>query len=80
MTEISESAFMELAAGRTGHFVMESGLHSALWLDLRSALSSGSPSPRQPLMARVSTERATVSHGRSQIAHRVRVSHSLTMS
>jgi len=40
MTEISVSAFMELAAGRTGHFGMESGLHSALWLDLDALFAS----------------------------------------
>ena len=40
MTEMSVSAFMELAAGRTGHFVMESGLHSALWLDLDALFAS----------------------------------------
>jgi orotate phosphoribosyltransferase len=40
MTEISASAFMELAAGRTGHFGMESGLHSALWLDLDALFAS----------------------------------------
>jgi orotate phosphoribosyltransferase len=40
MTEISVSAFMELAAGRTGHFGMESGLHSALWLDLDGLFAS----------------------------------------
>jgi orotate phosphoribosyltransferase len=40
MTEISVSAFMELAAGRTGHFGMESGLHSALWLDLDTLFAS----------------------------------------
>lgn len=40
MTEISASAFLELAAGRTGHFSMESGLHSALWLDLDALFAS----------------------------------------
>jgi orotate phosphoribosyltransferase len=34
MTEISASAILELAEGRTGHFCMESGFHSALWLNL----------------------------------------------
>ena len=40
MTEISVSAFMALAAGRSGHFCMESGLHSALWLDLDALFAS----------------------------------------
>jgi len=40
MTEISVPAFMKLAAGRTGHFGMESGLHSALWLDLDALFAS----------------------------------------
>ena len=31
---------MELAARRTGHFAMESGLHSALWLDLNALFAS----------------------------------------
>jgi orotate phosphoribosyltransferase len=34
MTDLSASAFIELVAGRRGHFGMESGYHSALWLDL----------------------------------------------
>jgi orotate phosphoribosyltransferase len=40
MAEISASAFLELAAGRTGHFNMESGFHSALWLDLDTLFAS----------------------------------------
>ncbi|MEP7001818.1 MAG: orotate phosphoribosyltransferase [bacterium] len=34
MTETSTSAFLELVAGRRGHFQLESGHHGALWLDL----------------------------------------------
>jgi orotate phosphoribosyltransferase len=34
MTETSTSAFLELVSGRRGHFRLESGHHSALWLDL----------------------------------------------
>ena len=34
MTEISVSAFMALASGRSGHFCMNRCLYSALWLDL----------------------------------------------
>jgi orotate phosphoribosyltransferase len=40
MTEISVSAFMELVAGRTGHFGMESGLHTTHWLDLDALFAS----------------------------------------
>ncbi len=34
MSETSAAAFLELVAGRRGHFRLESGHHSALWLDL----------------------------------------------
>lgn len=34
MAETSTSAFLELVAGRRGHFQLESGHHGALWLDL----------------------------------------------
>jgi orotate phosphoribosyltransferase len=34
MTDLSASGFIQLVAGRRGHFEMESGYHSALWLDL----------------------------------------------
>jgi orotate phosphoribosyltransferase len=34
MSETPLAAFMELVAGRRGHFLMESGFHSGLWLDL----------------------------------------------
>ena len=34
MIDLSASAFIDLVSGRSGHFNMESGLHSALWLDL----------------------------------------------
>lgn len=34
MSETTVAAFMELVAGRRGHFRLESGYHSALWLDL----------------------------------------------
>ena len=40
MTDTSLAAFLKLAAGRTGHFRMESGLHSALWLDLDALFAS----------------------------------------
>lgn len=34
MSETSVAAFLELVAGRRGHFRLESGHHSGLWLDL----------------------------------------------
>jgi orotate phosphoribosyltransferase len=34
MSDISPDAFFQLIAGRRGHFRMESGYHSDLWLDL----------------------------------------------
>lgn len=34
MSETSAAAFLGLVAGRRGHFRLESGHHSALWLDL----------------------------------------------
>ena len=49
MTEVSISAFMELANGRTGHFGMESGFHSALWLDLDAMFAS--PNRVEPFIA-----------------------------
>ena len=34
MTETDAAAFMKLVSGRRGHFQLESGHHSGLWLDL----------------------------------------------
>lgn len=34
MSDTSMAAFLELVSGRSGHFRLESGHHSALWLDL----------------------------------------------
>ena len=34
MTDTSAAAFLELVAGRRGHFRLESGHHGGLWLDL----------------------------------------------
>src|SRR6267142_1534287 len=34
MTETNAAAFLELVSGRAGHFRLESGHHSGLWLDL----------------------------------------------
>jgi orotate phosphoribosyltransferase len=34
MSETNAAAFLELVAGRRGHFRLESGHHGALWLDL----------------------------------------------
>jgi orotate phosphoribosyltransferase len=36
MSETTAAAFLELVAGRRGHFRLESGHHGALWLDLDS--------------------------------------------
>src|SRR5258706_6918721 len=34
MSETDAAAFLELVSGREGHFHLESGHHSRLWLDL----------------------------------------------
>ena len=34
MTEITTAAFLDMVAGRRGHFLLESGHHSGLWFDL----------------------------------------------
>jgi orotate phosphoribosyltransferase len=34
MTETTKAAFLDMVAGRRGHFQLESGHHSGLWLDL----------------------------------------------
>ena len=34
MSEVTTAAFMDLVAGRRGHFQLESGHHGGLWLDL----------------------------------------------
>ena len=34
MSQLTTSAFLDLVAGRRGHFRLESGHHGALWLDL----------------------------------------------
>lgn len=40
MSETNVTAFLELVSGRSGHFRLESGHHSALWLDLDPLFSS----------------------------------------
>lgn len=40
MSETNTAAFLELVSGRSGHFRLESGHHSALWLDLDPLFSS----------------------------------------
>jgi orotate phosphoribosyltransferase len=37
------TSVLELAGSRRGHFVMESGYHSALWFDLDALFEDGSP-------------------------------------
>ena len=49
MTDLSASGFIELVAGRRGHFAMESGYHSALWLDLDALFAA--PAPVQPFVS-----------------------------
>jgi orotate phosphoribosyltransferase len=40
MTETTTAAFLDMVAGRRGHFQLESGHHSALWLDLDALFAS----------------------------------------
>jgi orotate phosphoribosyltransferase len=40
MSETNVTAFLELVSGRSGHFRLESGHHSSLWLDLDPLFSS----------------------------------------
>jgi orotate phosphoribosyltransferase len=49
MPDLSAAAFLELASGRPGHFGMESGLHSALWLDLDGVFAA--PARLNPFVA-----------------------------
>jgi orotate phosphoribosyltransferase len=51
MTDLSASTFLELAAGRRGHFRMESGYHSALWLDLDALFAA--PARVRPLVTKL---------------------------
>jgi orotate phosphoribosyltransferase len=45
MPDLSAAAFIDLVAGRRGHFAMESGYHSALWLDLDALFASSRVQP-----------------------------------
>jgi orotate phosphoribosyltransferase len=49
MTDLTASGFIELVAGRRGHFEMESGYHSALWLDLDALFAD--PDRVQPFVS-----------------------------
>ena len=49
MSETDVAAFMKLVAGRRGHFRLESGHHSALWLDLDPLFAE--PCRIEPLVA-----------------------------
>jgi orotate phosphoribosyltransferase len=47
--DTSPEAFLALVSARRGHFRMESGLHSALWLDLRRLFAN--PARIEPFVA-----------------------------
>jgi orotate phosphoribosyltransferase len=49
MSDATAAAFLELVAGRRGHFRLESGHHSGLWLDLDPLFAE--PSRIGPLVA-----------------------------
>lgn len=56
MTEISSAAFLDLVAARSGHFSMESGLHSALWLELDALFAR--PAQVEPFIATLARQLA----------------------
>src|SRR5215211_4215492 len=49
--EPTAAAFLDLVDARTGHFSLESGHHSGLWLDLDNLFAS--PRPLEPFVARL---------------------------
>src|SRR5947207_283353 len=49
MTETTAAAFLNIVSGRRGHFRLESGHHSALWLDLDALFAD--PKAIQPFVA-----------------------------
>jgi orotate phosphoribosyltransferase len=51
MSERLADAFLELVAGRRGHFQLESGYHAALWLDLDALFAR--PGRVAPLVGRL---------------------------
>jgi orotate phosphoribosyltransferase len=51
MSETTADAFLELVAGRRGHFQLESGHHGELWLDLDGLFAQ--PGRVAPLVARL---------------------------
>jgi len=53
MSETSAAAFLELVAARRGHFRLESGHHSGLWLDLDALFSE--PHRIAPFVASLTT-------------------------
>jgi orotate phosphoribosyltransferase len=44
-TELTIERFLQLVSGRTGHFRMESGYHSGLWLDLDALFVNADVAP-----------------------------------
>lgn len=53
MSQTDAAAFLELVAGRRGHFRLESGHHSELWLDLDSLFAE--PRQIEPFVAALTT-------------------------
>lgn len=53
MSKISVAAFLELVAGRRGHFRLESGHHGSLWLDLDPLFAE--PQRVNPFVAALTT-------------------------
>jgi orotate phosphoribosyltransferase len=53
MSDISAAAFLELVAGRRGHFQLESGHHGTLWLDLDPLFSE--PKRVEPFVTALAT-------------------------
>lgn len=49
MTRTSAADFLDLVGGRRGHFSLESGHHSRLWLDLESLFAD--PRPIEPFVS-----------------------------
>jgi orotate phosphoribosyltransferase len=49
MSTVTSTAFLQLVAGRRGHFRMESGYHSNLWLDLDALFAQ--PQRVEPFVA-----------------------------
>jgi orotate phosphoribosyltransferase len=53
MSDTDAAAFLDLVAGRRGHFRLESGHHSRMWLDLDALFAS--PREIEPFVAALAT-------------------------